>query len=60
MFKYKRLTLPIPTDKELEYLRAQADTHEKLASRNAANIDYLAMMADVELVDSEENENDEI
>lgn len=60
MFEYKRRTLPIPAEKEFEYVRAQAEANEKLASRNIANIDYLAMMSDIELIDAEENENDEI
>ena len=54
MFEFKKRTLPIAVAKEFEYLRAQAET----ANQNAANVDYLAMMASVDLYVGEDDVNE--
>ena len=54
MFEFRKRTLPIAIDKELEYLKAQAET----AKQNAANVDYLAMMANVDLYVGEDDVNE--
>lgn len=58
LFKYRRRTLPISMENEFERTKAQADANENAANRNAANIDYVAMMTDVEIPEVDENEQE--
>lgn len=53
MFEY------IPIEKQIAHAQAEAQAAATAAERNAANIDYIAMMTDVELESPEEVENDE-
>ena len=54
MFEFKKRTLSIAIEKELEYLRAQADA----ANQNTADIAYVAMMANVDLYVGEDDSNE--
>lgn len=49
----------IPIEKQIAHAVAESQVAATMAERNAANIDYIAMMTDVELESDEEAENDE-
>lgn len=53
MFEY------IPIEKQIAHAVAESQAAAAMAERNAANIDYIAMMTDVELESDEEAESDE-
>ena len=44
MFEFKKRTSPIAVEKELEYLRAQAE----IANQNKADIAFVAMMSGID------------
>lgn len=49
----------IPIEKQIAHAVAESQAAAAMAERNAANIDYIAMMTDVELESDEEAESDE-
>lgn len=53
MFEY------IPIEKQIAHAVAESQAAAAMAERNAASIDYIAMMTDVELESDEEAESDE-
>lgn len=53
MFEY------IPIEKQAIHARAEAQKTATQAERNAANIDYIAMMSDID-IDIEPTENSEV
>lgn len=53
MFEY------IPIEKQIAHAVAESQAAATMAERNAANVDYIAMMTDVELESDEEAESDE-
>lgn len=53
MFEY------IPIEKQIAHAVAESQAAAAMAERNVANIDYIAMMTDVELESDEEAKSDE-
>lgn len=53
MFEY------IPIEKQIAHAVAESQAAATMAERNAANIDYIAMITDVELESDEEAESNE-
>lgn len=53
MFEY------IPIEKQIAHAVAESQAAATTAERNAANIDYIAMMSDIEVESDEEAESDE-
>lgn len=49
----------IPIEKQIAHAVAESQAAATMAECNAANIDYIAMMTDVELESDEEAETDE-
>ena len=49
----------IPIEKQIAHAVAESQVAATMAERNSANIDYIAMMTDVELESDEEAESDE-
>lgn len=49
----------IPIEKQAIHARAEAQKATTQAERNAANIDYIAMMSDID-IDVEPTENSEV
>lgn len=50
MFEY------IPIEKQISHAQAEAQAAATKAERNAANIDYIAMMSDIDIDIEPENE----
>lgn len=53
MFEY------IPVEKQIVHAVAESQAAATMVERNAANIDYIAMMSDIELESDEEAESNE-
>lgn len=49
----------IPIENQIAHAVAESKAAATMAERNVANIDYIAMMSDIELESDEEAENDE-
>lgn len=49
----------IPIEKQIAHAVAESQAAATMAECNAANIDYIAMMSDIELESDEEAESDE-
>ena len=49
----------IPIEKQMKHTQSEAQLTQLLAEHNAANIDYLAMMADIDM-DQDEPEQEVI
>ena len=49
----------IPIEKQIAHAVAESQAAATMAERNAANIDYIAMMTEVELESEEEAESNE-
>lgn len=43
----------IPIEKQMKHTQAEAQLTQNLAEHNAANIDYIAMMADIDIDQNE-------
>lgn len=49
----------IPIEKQIAHAVAESQAAATMAERNAASIDYIAMMSDIELESDEEVESNE-
>lgn len=49
----------IPIEKQIAHAVAESQAAATMAERNAANIDYIAMMSDIKLESDEEVESNE-